>query len=331
MTRGLRASHAVLASIRSNVARVLDGYEHIQQYDPRDKNPSTEHVSETSGSGLAAAAVGAGAGAAPNQDIEPSGSGFAAYFLSGIAVMMALIAVSYGMLVLMTKLGWIGRESEEDANGDAADADAEPSWKRMTIEERRRVLDTALEAKPHGSFRVALKANDADGKKMKITDEESSSSDDSGDDDSCVECVESASSITSVSGRYKSCTSRRRDNDQDRDLDKTSHIHSDQNETSESHVACSICLEEYQAEDEVILGLNCIHMFHKDCAIDWLEKQEVCPCCREKMICDERMAVAAQTILGPERMQTLEESGEGGARTNVDEFEAEQRIVIPAW
>jgi len=110
-------------------------------------------------------------------------------------------------------------------------------------------------------------------------------------------------------------------------MDKTSHIYPEQNETSESHIACSICLEEYQAEDEVIIGISCIHMFHKACAIDWLEKQEMCPCCREQMVCDERMAEATQAILGAERMQMLE----NGARSNADEFEAEQRIVIPAW
>ena len=301
--RGLRAGNG-----NAVLARVLDGYEHIQQYDPRDKNLSPD--------------------AAPDQDFQPAGTSFAVYFLSGIAAMMALMAVSYGMTLLMAKLGWTGRESEEDDVNNGADADAEPSWKRMTVEERRRVLDTALEAQPHSSFRAAQKADGDDDKKIKCIDE--SSSDDSDDGDSCIE--ESESSITSVGGRQRRCTSRRRDNDQDGELDTTSHIHSDQqNETSESHVACSICLEEYQAEDEVIIGLNCIHMFHKDCAIDWLEKQEVCPCCREKMVCDERMAEAAPTILGAERMQELEKSGGEGATSIEDEFEAEQRIVIPAW
>lgn len=319
MARGLRASNAVLT-------RDLNGYDHIQEYDPRDKNPSG--ISGTSGSGLNTAAS-----AATNQDTQPTGSSFAVYFLSGIAGMMVLIAVSYGMILLMTKLGWIrASEEEENANDDAA---AEPSWKKITLEERRRVLDKALEAKPHSSFRVAPKTDEMgslckdgndDAKKMKSIDE--SSSDDSGDDDSSyTESVSSISSITSVGGRYRRSNSRRPDGNQDREMDKTSHIYPEQNETSESHIACSICLEEYQAEDEVIIGISCIHMFHKACAIDWLEKQEMCPCCREQMVCDERMAEATQAILGAERMQMLE----NGARSNADEFEAEQRIVIPAW
>jgi len=45
---------------------------------------------------------------------------------------------------------------------------------------------------------------------------------------------------------------------------------------------CSICLEEYKAEDEIAWSRNhdCAHAFHLDCILDWLMDNEDCPLCR---------------------------------------------------
>lgn len=44
---------------------------------------------------------------------------------------------------------------------------------------------------------------------------------------------------------------------------------------------CNICLEEYE-EEHIILCLKCDHYFHKDCIVEWLEKNSnKCPICRE--------------------------------------------------
>lgn len=52
---------------------------------------------------------------------------------------------------------------------------------------------------------------------------------------------------------------------------------------------CSICLGEYEPDD-VLLGANtCTHQFHKDCILDWLQRQNnaECPCCRISMASED--------------------------------------------
>jgi E3 ubiquitin-protein ligase RNF13 len=55
-------------------------------------------------------------------------------------------------------------------------------------------------------------------------------------------------------------------------------------------IECQICLMDYQTGDQ-IKTLVCTHMFHKQCAIDWLnkkpsklgEKPPGCPICKAEM------------------------------------------------
>jgi len=43
---------------------------------------------------------------------------------------------------------------------------------------------------------------------------------------------------------------------------------------------CSICLAEYQEDEELVELPVCMHNFHKDCIKKWLEKRVECPYCR---------------------------------------------------
>jgi len=44
---------------------------------------------------------------------------------------------------------------------------------------------------------------------------------------------------------------------------------------------CTICLDNYEPEDTVIIMNKCPHMFHKDCIETWLKKyNNNCPICR---------------------------------------------------
>lgn len=42
---------------------------------------------------------------------------------------------------------------------------------------------------------------------------------------------------------------------------------------------CSICLEDFK-EGDIACILSCYHIFHKDCLIPWLKKNNNCPNCR---------------------------------------------------
>jgi len=47
--------------------------------------------------------------------------------------------------------------------------------------------------------------------------------------------------------------------------------------------SCSICLEYYREGEEICWSRNkkCAHAFHLDCMLDWLQKHDDCPLCRE--------------------------------------------------
>eukprot|EP00980_Cylindrotheca_fusiformis_P003418 scaffold763_cov98-Cylindrotheca_fusiformis.AAC.3 len=49
---------------------------------------------------------------------------------------------------------------------------------------------------------------------------------------------------------------------------------------------CSICLERYKAGDTICVSKhpNCNHIFHKDCATQWLARRNDCPLCRIDLI-----------------------------------------------
>ena len=45
-------------------------------------------------------------------------------------------------------------------------------------------------------------------------------------------------------------------------------------------LSCQICLEELKLEGEEIWDLTCSHLFHKNCALEWLYLSSTCPVCR---------------------------------------------------
>ena len=47
---------------------------------------------------------------------------------------------------------------------------------------------------------------------------------------------------------------------------------------SEEKIECSICLE-----NKELVATNCNHSFCENCLIEWLQKNENCPLCREKI------------------------------------------------
>ncbi|GAX14491.1 hypothetical protein FisN_11Hu048 [Fistulifera solaris] len=56
--------------------------------------------------------------------------------------------------------------------------------------------------------------------------------------------------------------------------------------TSSQEPVCSICLGEYESDDDILRSKTCPHEFHKECVMDWLQRQinTECPCCRSPMV-----------------------------------------------
>ena len=50
--------------------------------------------------------------------------------------------------------------------------------------------------------------------------------------------------------------------------------------TGKEGVDCSICTENFKNEDQVS-NMECKHLFHKDCIIEWGKYKNTCPICRE--------------------------------------------------
>ena len=42
---------------------------------------------------------------------------------------------------------------------------------------------------------------------------------------------------------------------------------------------CSICLEDFNSEKEIVF-LDCKHIYHMECIIEWINKDPSCPLCR---------------------------------------------------
>lgn len=74
-------------------------------------------------------------------------------------------------------------------------------------------------------------------------------------------------------------------------LQKYSDLINQDNDNEESNIiieekCCSICLNEYEDADVVSKSYNdkCLHIFHKDCIVEWLLNHSDCPCCRHPYI-----------------------------------------------
>ena len=48
---------------------------------------------------------------------------------------------------------------------------------------------------------------------------------------------------------------------------------------NEENKRCTICLEDFKYND-IVIYLPCFHIFHKNCIINWIKKNAVCPLCK---------------------------------------------------
>eukprot|EP00761_Pharyngomonas_kirbyi_P013193 gb/GECH01013220.1/.p1 GENE.gb/GECH01013220.1/~~gb/GECH01013220.1/.p1 ORF type:complete len:310 (+),score=60.79 gb/GECH01013220.1/:1-930(+) len=45
---------------------------------------------------------------------------------------------------------------------------------------------------------------------------------------------------------------------------------------------CSICLDQYD-EGDIVITLPCLHQYHRDCVVHWLEMKAICPICKSNV------------------------------------------------
>ena len=50
---------------------------------------------------------------------------------------------------------------------------------------------------------------------------------------------------------------------------------------------CSICLNEDESAEEIVVRLPCAHVYHKSCIAAWLTKKNFCPMCRTEFDVDK--------------------------------------------
>lgn len=219
-------------------------------------------------------------------------------FLTGIAILIALITLVYvGALVcdrICQRCGCCAAmralHTDEPRHVEGGEVARDAGLTGMTDAERRLVLDKMLVGKPYETYKqmAAVGADDEQNADADAdTKEKSASTSSNGtgtSDDSTQQDIESQQATAPSSP-------------QDPVVDDPFQ--------SDSYTACAICIDNYDDADEVFVGEDCNHMFHKECLLDWLQRHDGCPCCRKNMITSEQMKEVAMEVLGRDRVMEL--------------------------
>ena len=77
------------------------------------------------------------------------------------------------------------------------------------------------------------------------------------------------------------------------ELNRLKQMKFDKNEANIRNKTCSICLNDFVDNENLIKLPECDHLFHNECIIDWLKMHLICPYCR----CDIRNALQHENPL----------------------------------
>mmetsp|Transcript_10917 Transcript_10917/g.23106 ORF Transcript_10917/g.23106 Transcript_10917/m.23106 type:complete len:332 (-) Transcript_10917:729-1724(-) len=223
----------------------------------------------------------------------------AVLFLTGIAIVIALIALVYVGAVVCDRLCrrfscclcFLQLHTDGPRNIVGGEVARDAGLTGMTESERRLVMDKILIGKPYHICREDS------------ANEEKDSKDDG-------QHQQSSESSTNDDAANNSTTDNRTPPEQEpaepqHDVESAPSPQSNPQFESDSYIACAICIDEYGQDDEVVIGEACQHMFHKQCLLDWLQRHDGCPCCRKNMITSQEMKDAAMEVLGRRRVMQL--------------------------
>lgn len=80
----------------------------------------------------------------------------------------------------------------------------------------------------------------------------------------------------------------------------------DEEQHHELTETCAICMEDYEENQDIIIGHNCDHIYHKECLLKWLSyKHDFCPYCRSHVFDVPTFCKTAEELLGTERYTAL--------------------------
>ena len=219
-------------------------------------------------------------------------------FLTGIAILIALITLVYvGALVcdrICQRCGCCAAmralHTDEPRHVEGGEVARDAGLTGMTDAERRSVLDKMLVGKAYQTYKQMAALGTGDGQNADADTKEKSATASTGSngtdtpDDSTQQDIESQQTPLPLPS-------------QDPVVDDPFQ--------SDSYTACAICIDNYDDADEVFVGEDCNHMFHKECLLDWLQRHDGCPCCRKNMITSVQMKEAAMEVLGRDRVMEL--------------------------
>mmetsp|Transcript_29982 Transcript_29982/g.49503 ORF Transcript_29982/g.49503 Transcript_29982/m.49503 type:complete len:299 (-) Transcript_29982:49-945(-) len=167
-----------------------------------------------------------------------------------------------------------------------------------SLEPRSRAdLETSLVVKTVVKGGLSEESEIEEGADVKFsTEDETKVSESRADEEESIQKavdIESDKSDIETGDALQETKSPKRETVIDFDFDPKTMVHL--NQISKS--CCDICMMDYELDDKISQSKNveCDHIFHKECILDWMQKKHTCPCCRRNYLGeDNHDNVAAQ-------------------------------------